>query len=66
MMKCPPGYGIVQVFDLFFKAHKIFNMNFNPNLANMMNFIQTFIYEMHDGQKPASNIMKDIFNQITE
>lgn len=64
-LQLPLGYGIAAVFDIFFKAHKIFNMNFNPALSNMMNFVQTFVYELQDGQKAASYSMKEIYNQIT-
>lgn len=66
LLQLPAHFGIIDAFDLLFKAHKIFNMDFNPDISNAMNFVQTFIYKMQDGQKQPSMLMKEVFNPISD
>lgn len=64
IIQLPREYGIVETYDLFFKVHKVLNLSFNPVIYNMMNFVQTFIYKLEDGQRKPSNSMKAVYNDL--
>lgn len=44
--KVPDNFQFVDVMDLFFKIHKILDLDFQPSIKSMMNFIEVFIFEM--------------------
>lgn len=58
------GYDLVQTVDLFFKIHFVFNLNFDPNLVPMMNFMKCYIYELHDDSFVPSTTMIDIWTKL--
>lgn len=53
-----------EVFDFFFKIHKIFHLKYDTAIMNVMNFVQTFIYKVEDGQKKPTVQMKLLFNKM--
>lgn len=40
--------------DLFFKVHKVFNIDYHKSLKSMMHFIGQNIYKTHDSLKGLS------------
>lgn len=40
----PDDFDAAQTFDLFFKVHKVFNLDFDPNIKPMMQFIEHSIF----------------------
>lgn len=63
VFQVPIEFSFSQVFDLFFKIHHVFNVHYEDNLKNMMNFLQHFIYQIPGVVTPDS--MKLIFQQLT-
>lgn len=59
----PDHFNINQVYDLWFKIHHIFNINFDKQLVNAMLFIQHFVYGMKGPKKPTTK-MEDVFNRL--
>lgn len=65
-LQIPPSYDIVHTFDIFFKIHHIFDLNFDKNIVNAVHFIQHFIYNMTDINiygKPSTR-MEDVWNRL--
>lgn len=60
----PNGYTIVQTFDVFFKVHKIFDLNFDKNIINAMHFIEHYLYKMIDKDVSITTRMQDIYNRV--
>lgn len=60
----PIGYDLIQVIDLYFKIHFVFNLNFEPNLAPMLNFFKYFVYELRNDNFTPPTKMLDIWNRL--
>lgn len=60
----PEKFGILETFDMLFKIHKIFNLNFDVNLKNMFFFIQDEIYKQTDIDFVLTNRMAEISNML--
>lgn len=60
----PSDWSFHQVFDFYFKAHKIFNLKFDAALENSMIFIQTYFYHITDGSKKPTQAMKELIHNL--
>lgn len=60
----PEKFGILETFDMLFKIHKIFDLNFDVNLKNMFFFIQNEIYGQADADFEPTNRMDEISNML--
>lgn len=60
----PEKFGILETFDMLFKIHKIFDLNFDVNLKNMFFFIQNEIYKQADVDFEPTNRMDEISNML--
>lgn len=60
----PDSFTFAEVFDVLFKLHKIFDMNFAKPISNAMFFIQPFIYKMQDTKQKPTPRMEDIYNRL--
>lgn len=60
----PQGFDIGLTFDVFFKLHKIFNLNFEPNIKNAMNFVQHFVYGFKERGVKMTTRMEDVHNRV--
>lgn len=58
-MQLPEDATFIDAFDIFFKAHKIFDFNYEPTLRNMMTFVENYIYKL-EGEHTPTNRMTDI------
>lgn len=56
----PEGFKIVNVFDLFFKAHKLFNIQVHPNLSQMILFVEFYIFKMNINQSQLTTKVHDL------
>lgn len=74
----PHDFSIGEVFELFFKLHKIFKVKCDPNLERLFHFIEHFIFEIDverttpdssDGKKrffkptTAMQLLYDLLNE---
>lgn len=59
----PRAFKAIETIDFFFKIHKIFNLNFDPQLQNMMKYIQTLLYEIGD-KKTLPSGMLEVHNKM--
>lgn len=64
LLQMPCEWTFHQVFDFFFKAHKILNLNFDPLLENAMVFIQSYFYHVSDGVKKPTHAMKELIHHL--
>lgn len=60
----PDDWSFYQVFDFYFKAHKIFNLKFDPILENAMIFVQSYFYDVSDGSKKPTQSMKELIHNL--
>lgn len=60
----PDEWSFHEVFDFYFKAHKIFNLKFDPTLENAMVFIQSYFYGVSDGTKKPTQAMKELIHNL--
>lgn len=58
----PTFFKFVDVFDLFYKLHFVFNMHYNGSIKSMMEFCEAFIYE--SGKVSTTDAMDQIFNTL--
>lgn len=68
LFQLPKEFNAAQVLDVFFKAHAVFHSNYDPNLVNMMQFLQVMVYNVFDwkkGPKPTAHMIQ-IFEQLNE
>lgn len=49
--KVPKGFSFLGVMDLFFKVHKVFNVEYHNSIKSMMLFIGHTIYKTNDSLK---------------
>lgn len=42
----PDDWSFYRVFDFYLKAHKVFNLKFDPALENVMVFLQTYFLKL--------------------
>lgn len=63
-LQLPYEWTFLQVFDFYFKAHKIFNLKFDEAIENAMVFLQSFIYKLDDGQKKTTQQMKELIHTL--
>lgn len=60
----PNDWSFYEVFDFYFKAHKVFNLKFEPVVENAMIFIQTYFYHLFDGSKSPTQPMKELIHSL--
>ncbi|XP_037025004.1 uncharacterized protein LOC119066561 [Bradysia coprophila] len=58
----PAEWNFVDVFDLFFKVHFVFNVDYNNNLRTFLRFFEKFAYN-HIGAK-ITNRIQEISTQL--
>lgn len=45
LSKVPKDFTFVQVFDMFYKIHKIFNLSFNKKIKPMLSLVDHYIFK---------------------
>lgn len=60
----PDSFDFARAIDVFFKIHKIFDMNFDKNISNAMYFIQHYLYDINDSEKKPTPRMEDVYNRL--
>lgn len=58
------SFNFGQIFDLYFKLHKVFNQSFPPFLVNMMAFVQHVIYQLPERGVTPTNRMDEVANML--
>lgn len=58
----PRGWNFVDVFDLFFKVHFVFDVQYNSNLRTFLRFFERFAYS-HNSTK-ITNRIQEISTQL--
>ncbi|KAG4068859.1 hypothetical protein HA402_005007 [Bradysia odoriphaga] len=58
----PAEWNFIDVFDLFFKVHFVFNVDYNNNLRTFLRFFEKFAYN-HIGAK-VTNRIQEISTQL--
>lgn len=58
----PSEWNFADVFDLFFKVHFVFNVDYNNNLRTFLRFFEKFAYN-HTTTK-ITNRMQEISTQL--
>lgn len=54
----PPHFDFILLLDLFFKVHKLFNLNYFANIMNAFNFFEYYVYEMKSADiKPSIKML---------
>lgn len=56
----PANFGIMGVFDLYFKVHKLFNLSFHPNIQPMMLFVEYYIFKMNENQSQLTARIREL------
>lgn len=64
-LKVPTAFSFDEVFDMYFKLHHVLNIQYHPNLKNLLIFMEHFVYGMKESFVPvnmtklAKKIIKD-------
>lgn len=66
LFQVPSEYTAVQTFELFFKAHKVFGLEYEANIAPMMKICEHFFYKLPVKKFNPSLKMTDIYNKVTK
>lgn len=56
---------MMETFDMLFKIHKIFDLQFELNLKNMFCFVQHYIYKQTEKELKPTNRMTEIFDMLS-
>lgn len=62
----PKEFSVAEVLDMFFKVHTVFHLKYNPNLANMMMFLECLVYKFAKGKRvlnPTAHMLR-IFEEL--
>lgn len=43
--KAPETFAFVDAVDLLYKIHKVFDLQFNPQIKHSMDFLDCFVYQ---------------------
>lgn len=54
LLQLPPGYNMMQTFDVFFKLHFVLGLDFDKALENMALFIQRLIFNLRKGKSSTA------------
>lgn len=60
----PLQYNFIQVMDLFFKVHKIFDLDFNKSIKPMMVFLEYFIYKIRETGHYLTPRIREVADKI--
>lgn len=60
----PIGWDFLQVIDLFFKIHMVFNIKFEINIAPAMKFLGHFMYEMGTDEFKQTLRVSDFYSKF--
>lgn len=52
----PQHYNLMQVLDLFFKACKVFNVDYHKNVTHFFNVLEKFVYGIGSGEITPKNL----------
>lgn len=63
-LQIPSEYTFVDVADILFKLHYVFNIDFEPNIGPAMNFLRHYVYKIEDRLHPPSNKMRDVWTKL--
>lgn len=61
----PAQFTFTEVFDLFFKAHYVFNVSFDESIDPMMMFIKQYFYKIRESKYIPTPHMARVFNDIS-
>lgn len=62
--KVPSDFSFVQVVDLFFKIHKVFNLSFHKNINSMFAIWEKNIYGFTDIENSLNGPLIEIQNRL--
>lgn len=60
----PSEFSFIQVIDLFFKLHKVFNLDFDKSIMQLMLFFGYFVYGMTNAQNGMHANTKKVAKQL--
>lgn len=63
-LQVPVGKTFLDVLNLFYKVHKVFNLKFNKNFSAVMNFIDFYIFDVKETQRFIPEKHQEIASQI--
>lgn len=47
-MQVPKDFGFLETMDLFYKVHRVFNLNFHTDLKQFLSFFSQCVYGLQD------------------
>lgn len=60
----PADFTFLQVFDCFFKVHKVFHIHYHPQIKNLMSFIDYYIFKNSEGDANVTTKMREVAKKI--
>lgn len=59
-------FTFVEAVDFLLKAHKLFNLEYNPKIKVFMNFIECYVYRMTAARRSVPQRLRSIGKQVQE
>lgn len=51
VLQVPSDFNFLKAFDMFFKCHKVFHIEYSPSFVRLMHFIDYFIFETKNNKE---------------
>lgn len=59
----PSNFDFLSTFDMFFKCHKIFHIEYSPSIVKLMHFIDHYFFD-DDSEAAVTVTMKKIAEKL--
>lgn len=62
----PPDWTFLEVMDVFYKIHRVLNIEYHVHIKPMMHFIDRFIYKNNDKGSKITPKMHEVYAKISD
>lgn len=64
LIPLPPNSNFVNVMDMFYKIHKVFDIEYNSSLKPFMHFIEYYFYKSAEPYIEITPKMRAVYNKL--
>lgn len=64
LFQAPQSFELVDVLDLFYKVHKVFELPFNTQIKHMMYFLDCFVYQNDFPEEQITSAMRLVAHDL--
>lgn len=60
----PADSGFLETMDLFYKVHKVFDLEYHPSLNRVMHFVEMYLYGRDEKYIVNTPLMKSFAKEL--